>query len=264
MNRANIFWGVLLIAMGSLVLAGNYFGFNVWVFFWPALIILVGVLLVLGSTMRATVLDSESVSIPLGQAEKAALRIRHGAGHLVIRGGAGSGILIEGAFRGGLDHTESRYGSQMEAQIQVPNDIWKNMPFFSGGWSPIDWDMKMTSAVPVTLELETGAGESRIDLRDVRAESIVLKTGASSTDLTLPAQAGNTSVQVESGVSAVNLRIPEGVAARISVESGLAGIAVDPTRFPRMGDRYQSPDYDTAINRADIQVRTGVGSVEIR
>jgi hypothetical protein len=69
---------------------------------------------------------------------------------------------------------------------------------------------------------------------------------------------------VESGVAAVNVRIPEGVAARISVESGLAGISVDPARFPRAGNFYQSADFETAVHRADIMVRTGVGSVDIR
>jgi hypothetical protein len=33
---------------------------------------------------------------------------------------------------------------------------------------------------------------------------------------------------------------------------------------PRTGDTYQSPEYDTATNRVDLYVETGVGSVDVR
>jgi hypothetical protein len=54
------------------------------------------------------------------------------------------------------------------------------------------------------------------------------------------------------------------VTARISVESGLAGISIDTNRFPRSGSSYQSPDFDRAENSADIRIETGVGSVSVR
>jgi hypothetical protein len=190
--------------------------------------------------------------------------VRHGAGRLAIHGGACGGCLMEGTFSGGLDHSERRLGTTLQSTLQVPHSVWSNSQFFVGGWAPIDWDLRLTGAVPIALELETGAGESMLDLSTVKAESILIKTGASSTDLTLPAQAGRTRVQVESGASAVRMRVPEGVAARISVESGLAGISVDLVRFPRFGNEYRSSDYDTAVNRVDVHVRTGVGSVDIR
>jgi hypothetical protein len=264
MNHMSTFWGIVLIVMGALFLAGNYLGFNAWTYFWPILIIMFGVWLMMGSHRRTVAPDRESVSVPLGDAEKVAMLIRHGAGRLALHGGACMGCLVEGTFSGGLDHSEERQGTTLKTTLQVPHTVWSNAQFFSGGWAPIDWDMRLTAAVPLTLELETGAGESTLDLRDTKAESIYLKTGASSTELTLPAQAGRTRVQIESGASAVNIRIPEGVAARISVESGLAGISVDPVRFPRFGSEYRSADYDTAVNRVDIHVRTGVGSVDIR
>lgn len=39
---------------------------------------------------------------------------------------------------------------------------------------------------------------------------------------------------------------------------------VDTRRFPRLGDLYQSPDYETAANKAEIKVEVAVGSVEVR
>jgi hypothetical protein len=97
----------------------------------------------------------------------------------------------------------------------------------------------------------------------MKVQEIRLKTGASSTEMTLPARAGQIKVKVSSGAASVVLRIPDGVAARIAVESGLAGITIDQNRFPRIGGGYQSADYDRAENSVDIHVETGVGAVEI-
>jgi hypothetical protein len=68
---------------------------------------------------------------------------------------------------------------------------------------------------------------------------------------------------VSSGAASVNIRIPQGVAARIRWRGGLSSINVDPSRFPRFGDTYQSPDYDSAANKVDLDVEMGVGSVTV-
>ena len=57
--------------------------------------------------------------------------------------------------------------------------------------------------------------------------------------------------------------MPQGVAASIEVRSALAGVHVDGTRFPRSGSGYRSPDYDSAANKVEIRVETGVGSLDI-
>jgi hypothetical protein len=69
---------------------------------------------------------------------------------------------------------------------------------------------------------------------------------------------------VKSGAAAVSLRLPEGVAGRIYIQSGLAGISVDTSRFPQVSGGYETPGYGTAANKADIRIETGVGSIDIR
>jgi hypothetical protein len=39
---------------------------------------------------------------------------------------------------------------------------------------------------------------------------------------------------------------------------------IDEVRFPRIGDIYQSVDYGTSLNKVDIDVQGGVGSVRVR
>jgi hypothetical protein len=266
MRYGAIFWGSLTILVGTALLAGNLLSVNVWPFLWPTAIIFVGVWFLIGSRIRPKPMAAEEVAIPLQGASRADVRIRHGAGRLSIRGGAGPNVLASGSFTGGLRHTEFRQGDLLDAELRVPEDLWMNFggPWIFGPWAPILWDVRFNETVPMTLDLETGAGESQVDLSTMKVEDVRLKTGASSTEMTLPARAGKTRVKVTSGAASVVLRIPEGVGARIAVESGLAGITIDQNRFPRSGSGYQSADYDRAENTADIHIETGVGAVEIR
>jgi hypothetical protein len=40
---------------------------------------------------------------------------------------------------------------------------------------------------------------------------------------------------------------------------------VDTNRFPQLDSRlYQSPDFDTAPNRAEISVEAGLGSITVK
>ena len=81
----------------------------------------------------------------------------------------------------------------------------------------------------------------------------------------LPTSAGQTRVVVKAGAASVDLYVPYGVAARIRNQSGLSGNNFDTARFPRTsGDTYESPDFASATNRADISIESGIGSVNVR
>jgi hypothetical protein len=92
----------------------------------------------------------------------------------------------------------------------------------------------------------------------------LLQTGASAIDLTLPANAGYTRVDISAGAASVTVRVPSGVAARVRARGGLASVCVDRDRFPRVRGVHQSLDYDTALNKVDVNIETGVGSVDVR
>ena len=136
-----------------------------------------------------------------------------------------------------------------------------------GNWGPrgmLDWRVRLNPDVPLTLHLETGASATDLDLQTLKVTEFKLNTGASSNQITLPAQAGYTLAEIKSGAAAVNVRVPADVAARIQAQGGLASIDIDTTRFPRTGSIYQSPDYDTAANKVKLRIETGVGAVSVR
>ena len=266
MKRTVVFWAIILIAVGVLLLLGALgvipFG---WGLFWPLLLITAGAWLVWAALTRSGVVEIQEASIPLGDAARVHLSIHHGAGRLNITSGAPSDQLANGRFGGGLDFRTSRAGDLLDVHMRIPDQggRWANpWSWTSGGF---DWNIGLTSEVPIDLELETGAGTVEADLSGLRVGSLGLRTGASSSKLVLPANAGYTRVEVEGGAASVVMRVPSGVAARIfGHQGGASSTKVDLQRFPRVGNDYQSADYETATNKADIQTRMGAGSVEVQ
>jgi hypothetical protein len=119
----------------------------------------------------------------------------------------------------------------------------------------------LTPEVPLSLDLEVGASRNILNLRDLRVTDLRLSTGASASEIEMPANAGETRAWIRSGAASIDVHIPAGVAARIEARGGLASIRVDTVRFPQVGGVYQSPDFSSAENRVHLDIETGVGSV---
>ena len=65
------------------------------------------------------------------------------------------------------------------------------------------------------------------------------------------------------GLASLTIEVPQGVAARIRSKVALGSATVDESRFPRTLDGWASPDYDTATNRADLDLSGGLGSIRV-
>ncbi len=263
MRRASLFWGGALVVLGVLLLLENLGILKVDVssMFWPLLVIAVGLWMV-WSVASPSVSETREVAIPLDGASRASVRLDYGAGRLHISASAGADELLSGTFGGGVDYRPQRDGDTLRVKMEPP---WQGnfVPFGPLWGSRYDWSFGLNKMIPLSLNLKSGASANELDFTDLRLTDLRLETGASSTELTLPANAGQTKVDIEAGAASVVIRIPQTVAARIRVRSGVSGVSVS-SRFPRLGDYYQSPDYDSAQNKADVHVEMGAGSVEIR
>jgi hypothetical protein len=266
MTRGNLFWGFCLVSVGVLFLlstTGILEGVNPWNLIWPLFLIGLGVWILFGSLLsRRSANDVRQVAIPLEGATRLHVKIGHGAGRLTVDNRAAPGELLTGSFAGGMQYKMDRSDGEVKVRLRVPDQA---IPVFNWGWShSIDWTIGLTREIPIALEIGTGANETVLDLTDLRVTELQVHTGASSTKVSLPANAGFTRVSCEAGAAGVEMRVPSSVAARIRYRGGLSSINVSTSRFPRSGDGYQSVDYDSALNKVDIEVHMGVGSVDIR
>lgn len=265
MRRSTIFWGCIFIGLGFLVLLDNLdiISINVWELIWPFFLISVGLWVLLGAMAGKRAGDVEHAVVPLEGASQANIRFNHGAGRLRISGITAPDTLLEGDFGGGVEISKRQEGDALDVTLSMPSKYFPDIPWLWGA-NNLDWIIRINDQTQVSLNLNTGAAESKMDFSNTQVKDIRLKTGASSTDLVLPSNAGQVYVKVEAGVASVKIQVPPGVAARVRDKSGLSSLSIDRSRFPRQKSVFQSPDYDTAQNKVEIDVQTGVGSVEIR
>lgn len=267
MRSGRFFWAVVLIILGVLFLISNLgiLDINAWRLFWPAILVLLGIWFLIGSTTGARELVMEDGSVELGQADSATITVKHGAGRLSLSGAAEAGKLVSGSFASGLDAQVRLEGSRLNVVLQPQNRAFPDI-FYSGNWVSgrgLFWDFGLTDKIPLDLVFETGAVDASLDLTDLQVKHLTIKTGASSTAVKLPRAAGSTFFKVEAGAASMDIMVPEGVEARIEAEAGLASVSVDQSRFPKQNGFYQSPGYESAENKVDIRIETGMASIEI-
>ncbi len=264
MRRGSTFWGAILLLVGALLLLQNlgYLTVNVWQILWPSVIILFGVWFLLRSTAGSKALPTEAFQLPLEGASRLHLAVHFGAGRLHIGPGGSSASALEGKFEGGLDKDVDRNGTNLDVDLRVPtDDVIDLIPW--GTDHGLDWDVKLSDAIEVTLSVDAGASENNLDLKGLNVSKLTFKTGASDTRIRFSEQPENAVADIGLGAASAKLTIPEGVSASIEVKSGLSGIKVDEGRFPRQGDVYQSPDFGSASHRLSLHIEAGVGSIEI-
>lgn len=260
MRRDNIFWGTVLVLLGVLFFLqrANIIP-SVGPYLWPLALILFGGWLILSVYWRSSSSEGERFDVALREARSVRYRFSHGAGQIVITGGAPAGKALVGSSAAGLNERTNLDGDRLEVRIEAGASF---VPFV--GPSDGTWRFQLTQEVPVTLKVETGASQLDMDLTDMLASHIELSTGASNSRVVMPAR-GASLLDLEAGAAAINISIPEGVAGRIRIKEGLTSLNVDTTRFPQVDSRlYQSPDFDTAANRAEVSVEAGLGSITIK
>ena len=265
MRRTGMFFGLFIILLGAILLGLNlgYVDNRIWNFFWPAMLVLLGAWFLLRPRLSSTPLTVEQASYPLNMAAEGEISIHYGAGRLTLGESTNPGELAGGSFAGGVLADQSRQGSKAVLSLRTPSER-----IFEGPWTTdskgFEWNMGINGQIPLDLHLHTGANEQILDLARTQVKNLVLETGASHSVVTLPQSAGFTRATIISGLAEVNVTVPEGVAAVIHVNAGLSGIKVDEARFPRAGEQYQSLDYQTAVNKVEVHIETGLGSVNIR
>jgi hypothetical protein len=270
-------WPVLLILFGLELLIGRR---SAWL---GATVILIAFVAVLGAALWLTYSGAkvsaepvsayphQSASIPLSGATSADVTLQFGAG--ALRVGAlpdnstdlaqASASLPPGMR---LNHKEVRNTSTANVQLSTDGGAPVSWPFGGFGRNPGDvtLDAQLARKVPLTLQADVGAGQSDFDLTDLAVQSFVLHNGAGQASVHFPTQAGQMTADIHSGAGQIILDVPAGVGASIHSKNGLVSVHVKDDRFQKVGDGYQTSDYQTANNRVDVTLNLGVGEVDVR
>lgn len=143
----------------------------------------------------------------------------------------------------------------------------KGQPWFRLPWAACngatEWQIHLNPTVSSDITAHTGGGNVSLNLAGMAVTRVLAVTGGGNIEVILPDNAAGLHVDARTGAGNMVIHIPGGIAARIQATSGFGKVIVDP-RFSKIdGTTYQSPDYDSAVDKVEITVQSGAGNVSV-
>jgi hypothetical protein len=289
-------WAVILISIGVIFLLNNlgviHIAWTQLINFWPVLLILIGLDIMLGRRSflgslitagfavlviagimwlisvpnslisNASNLTTGNITQALGDAKALDVTLQLGVTDTHLKALSGGKNAVEGTYRTDdrlrLDTTydvRGDTGTLVIRQQSDQNNTRMTSPFVG------ELNLGLTDRVPVDLTVEMGVGSVTLDLTGIQLSSLTVKGGVGGLSIILPT-AGTFDVNLDGGVGGIEIRVPDSLAASIRVDSGIT--AVDVRGFEGNGDdRWESSNFNSAANQASISVHAGIGAISI-
>lgn len=291
-----VFWGLLLMLIGGLILLDNLHVIsvnfsNLWQL-WPVLIIMAGVsmlslrgwlgglvTLVLGASLLALVAAAAIENPWYTVTPQVRVQTQQIGGDnesvelqkldVGVKAGAADIILSSSTARKGVlatlesSHTTLGQSSRTDGTAQYVTFRTEPTNRFWLGNIKNKLSLDYTQSVPLMLHFDIGAASLKGDLSAIKLRSLSVDAGASSIDLKLGAELPDQDITLESGASSVKLNIPKDAGVRVYTDDGLSSIefaGVD----KRSDDLYESPNFASATAKVTIRADLGASSFTIK
>lgn len=210
-----------------------------------------------GCIVETGPVETENRQIDAGAAESVRAEINMGAGELHIEGGAPK--LMVGTFKysESVGRPTDRYdvtGDHGRLIVESPKHS------SSTGKTVNDWDLQMSSDMPLDMNVSLGAGESNLDLSRLALRSVEIDMGAGEMALNLAGQyKRDVTVQVNGGVGEARIRLPKNVGAEVNATGGIGSI--ETTGLTKRDGKYYNEAYSEGKPAVRLEVHGGIGSI---
>lgn len=156
------------------------------------------------------------------------------------------------------------YTHTMEGTVPVINLRMKDKK------GHIEWDTDKGNSATIKLNknpqwdinIKAGATELDFDLAQFKIRNLIINGGAASFHVKLGQPVAQTNVEVSTGVSEVEIKVPANAACRITSNSGLSSNEFN--GFDKKADNsYETQGYDAAVNKISIHLKGGVSDFKV-
>ncbi len=280
MNITNLFWGIVFILGGALVYlkTSGIVDFSLWEgisMYWPIGLILAGIAFILKSRWAGWTMIILTVLIggcflttqyEVGEEREFVqeadlegitivnLEMEYGAGDVMI--GEGEAGYLRNRVKT-TDKTDPKFTYKKngnEANIEISREHGGS--FF--GRSKNVWDVEMSPDVEYVIDLDYGATDMDIDLKNLKVKEIDIDCGATGTEIIFSDYP--TKVDIDTGASSLTFKFPEGAGVVIEVDGG--AISTDFDDFVKKDGKHYSPGYDENLENIKINIDAGASSIE--
>ena len=288
-----IFWGLLFVLIGGLAFAGN-FGYvdvqwdNLWRL-WPIFIIALGLSMIsmknviwriivtimailtlggvawvmVGNYQNSGDLQSYTATIQKAsdKVKQAVIKVQTGASSLQI-GTTNQEEIANIALESNVANLSKTSEISGETQkISIGMSAKSGSDWLVGNTRNL-WDIDLTRNLPLTLNVESGASNIDIDVSEAQLTAMDIRAGVSNIVVKLGNREDLANVYVESGVSSIIFKIPEGSGVQLKLEGGL--ISKNISGLEEITDNvYQTTGYEQAKKQVNISGEIGVSSFSV-
>lgn len=289
---------VFLLGLGVVFLLGNfgYLRLNPWqvlLTIWPALLVAIGIDILIGRHRRwwttllgfilvagimvgalwlagvglpgGQVVSGEQIEFGLQGATQAQVSLLPAAGSLRLDRLENSDALLAGTIPPSsatqkVTQEFSKTGNTAFLRLQSTGTQFY---YPSGSQNQSDWDLGLTPAIPVKLEVGLGAGDATLDLTGLLISGLSFDMGVGATTITLPAT-GNFTATVEGALGSITILVPSGMAVQLDANTALTARSLPPGYLKSDDNTYLSPEFSTAQNKVILDLGLALGQVTIK
>ena len=252
-------WPMLLVTAGLDILLGRR---SVWISL-PASLLVLGILAVAlnltGVRVPADTTLVTSIDEPIGQAKRAEVSLSMAVGDLTVSSLSDSNALIAGEINtsngAGVRTRSTMRGDTLVYSVEHNNPVV--FPF-DDAWQ---WDLGLTTLIPLELETNMGVGSMGLVLDEMMFETLNVGQGVGEIEVILPD--GDYRAEIDQAVGQIIIEIPKGVPVRLEISRAVTGLTL-PDGFERQGDYYYSPGARGAADLMRINISQAVGSITVR
>ena len=295
-SRKSISLGpVVLIVLGIIFLLNN-FGIlpweiwqNIWKF-WPILLILFGIEVLLGrnsapktvsllivlifilpivlilNPLTGNPLATETLSLdkPLGTLTKSEFLLKLPSNNLKVEAldNSSDRVMKTSVKYSKLlpkpEIVEERKFDEVKFTFTQPE---KYLPFSSNLGNTIE--LKLSPLIPSNFFIRASTGIFNLNLEKLNIAQLEIESGASQIDINY-GKTASTRAFIKVTAAQIRLKIPVELQAQIKLDSVVKEIKIDSKRFTKNENTYTTAAFDGAANKIRIEISGSASSVEVK
>lgn len=164
----------------------------------------------------------------------------------------------------------------------IPNNrVWKDVRFSNGnkradidikqksnfvhfgGNQSYDYDFSLDDKLLWDIDIDTGAINGTMDFSNLMLSKLDIDMGASNLNLIFGDKSEKTKVDIDGGVTNLEITVPKDIGVRIDIDGGIKNTNIRGIGWKKIDGSYISPNYDEAAKKLEIDVDMGIGKFDI-
>ncbi|MFD1736493.1 toast rack family protein [Bacillus salitolerans] len=126
------------------------------------------------------------------------------------------------------------------------------------------WDLYLTQEIPISLNVKTGASEAELHLSGLQLNELGVDAGVGRTLIDLSGDwRQGFHAKINAGVGETELILPKSTGVKLKIENGIGDTNINGL-ISKEDNVYVNDLYDSSEMKIEIDLKVGVGSIDVR